>query len=275
MRTLIAGIVIVSSALVARAESRVITGHHREPAEPADGGMYFGFAKTSAGVRVDNLALSLKTGPADMRATATFTVATSRRGLNDAAIEIDVPHGAQVTYLKMVTGGAPRIAHLVEAEMASMSYANIVDPGAGDDPAVLEWVGTSTTSDRVRLRIYPLERGKPSNIEVIFTAPLEPQLVVAAGTIPRVTVEIDGARSSWGDRATPMALRLPAPPQAFAAPAEYAHVSTEQSLFIDQPVVDHEIERSTPLPQPRPLIRRAPIRISRACLDNPLASDCM
>jgi hypothetical protein len=95
------------------------------------------------------------------RTTARFTVSTSRTN-QDAWVVFDVPAGAQVSYLALAIGGEHRIAHATDVEQATSAYTNIV--AGTEDPAVLE----ATGDGRLRLRVFPLTRGKPVRVELIM-----------------------------------------------------------------------------------------------------------
>ena len=95
------------------------------------------------------------------RTTARFTVSTSRTN-QDAWVVFDVPTGAEVSYLALTVDGQHRIARATDAITATTTYTNIV--AGTEDPAVLEDAGDG----RLRLRVFPLGRGKPVRVELIM-----------------------------------------------------------------------------------------------------------
>lgn len=277
LRTLAAG-VMLSWVGLAAAETRVATreGHYPRPRVEPGAGLAFG--ATNEGTRLDRVELAMRTGPADVRLTATLTLSSAVRD-HDAALTFDVPTGAQVTFLGVTMNGERRIAHLEPASEARETYEEIVQ--GIEDPALLELVKSTDETDTLNLRVFPLQKGKTARVEIIMTLPhaRRPAFVIDPGkrAIPRVDVEVDGVRSGWSGVASERAVKLP----AVAAPGELPVETDErigplQSLFIDRPPVTsaREVERvrRTPPIRTRP---RGAFRISKACLDNPIARDCM
>jgi hypothetical protein len=276
LRTLAAGVVLSWVGLAA-AETRVALrdGHHRPPREaPPGAGLRFG--ETNQGTRLDRVAVSMRTGPADVRVTTLLTLSATVRD-HDAGLTFEVPAGAQVTFLGVTMNGERRIAHLESATDARETYEEIVQ--GIEDPALLELVSSTDETDTLNLRVFPLQKGKSARVEIIMTLPHARRFVIDPGkrAIPRVDVEVDGARTAWSGVASARAVKLP----AIAAPGELPVETDErigqfQSLFIDRPPVradrDRDRIRRTPELRTRP---RGAFRISRACLENPIARDCM
>lgn len=268
---------------LASAETRV-SSHERTRRGPPVTGQGLALGALTKGTRLDSVALSLRSGPADTRVAATLRISTSL-AQQDAGLELAVPAGAQVTFLAITMDGERRIAHTEEADEARQSYQNIVD-GIPEDPALLELTASSDVTDQLRLRVFPLRRGKPATIEVIMTVPQATRFVVDPGkrAIPRVDIDVDGKRSSLGTVASRRALALPEPvPGALPAEAE-DRVTAARALFIDTPPVrdlDDDPEVLNPerlgrgaMRGPR-LVRRdrGAFRISEDCLKNALCGD--
>jgi hypothetical protein len=232
------------------------------------------------GTRLDNLSVSLRSGPADTRVAATLTLATSLAE-QDAGLELDLPAGAQVTFLAITMGGERRIAHHADAEDARETYQNIVDGIEHQDPALLELVESNDATDKLRLRVFPLVRGKPAKVELIMTVPQTTRFVVDPGkrSIPRVEIEADGKYSSYRGLAIRRAVALPeAVPGALPAEVD-DKVTADRALFIDLPprpeVPDEEEEevfRPERLGRAAAQARRArgAFRVSEDCLRNAL-----
>lgn len=277
---------------LASAETRV-SSHERARGGPAVTGQGLALQTTTAGTRLESVSLSLRSGPADTRVAATLRVSTSVTE-QDAGLELAVPAGAQVTFLAITMDGERRIAHSEEVEDARQTYDNIVHGIVVEDPALLELTESSETTDKLSLRVFPLRRGKPAKIELIMTVPQATTFVVDPGkrAIPRVDVEVDGRRSSFGTVASRRALRLPEPvPGALPAETE-DRVTAQRALFIDTPPVRDadddddgdqlDAERLGPGPGPRrvralsQMQRREPrgaVRISEDCLRNAICGE--
>lgn len=271
LRTLAAGVVL-SWAGLASAETRVALrdGHHPPPRVAPGTGLTFG--ETNQGTRLDRVEVSMRSGPADVRVTTTLTLSATVRD-HDGALTFEVPAGAQVTFLGVTMNGERRIAHLEEASEAQQSYEDIVQ--GIEDPALLELVSSTDETDKLNLRLFPMQRGKPARVEIIMTLPHAPRFVIDPGkrAIPRVDVDIDGARTAWSGVSSARAVKLPEVATPGELPVETdERISQSQSLFIDRPPVTIERARRTPPMRSRP---RGAFRISRACLENPLAPDCM
>jgi hypothetical protein len=275
LRTLAAGVVLSWVGLAA-AETRVATrdGHYPRAREKPGAGLAFG--ETNQGTRLDRVEVSMRTGPADVRVTTTLTLSALVRD-HDAGLTFDVPAGAQVTFLGVTMNGERRIAHLESASDARETYEEIVQ--GIEDPALLEVVESTDETDTLNLRVFPLQKGKTARIEIIMTLPHAPRFVIDPGkrAIPRVDVEVDGARTGWSGVASARAVKLPAVSAAGELPVQTdERIDQSQSLFIDRPPVTsaRELERirRTPPIRTRP---RGAFRISKACLENPIARDCM
>jgi len=220
---------------LASAETRG-SSHDRVRAAPNVTGQGLALGALTTGTRLDRVALDLRSGPADTRVAATLVLSTSLAE-QDAGLELAVPAGAQVTFLATTMGGERRIAHTADVEQARETYQDIVDGIEPEDPALLELTESSETIDRLRLRVFPLQRGKPVTIELIMTVPQTPRFVVDPGkrAIPRVDVTVDGRRSAFGKLAAKRALALPEPVPG-ALPAEATdRVTARRALFIDLP----------------------------------------
>jgi hypothetical protein len=237
------------------AETSVDVGHDRpEPRRAAA----LAFGDISKGTHLDAVSVELR----GLRATAKLTLSSTTRDPQDASLEFEVPVGTQVTYLGLAIGSERRIAHLETSAVATEQYARIVDGEV--DPALIEWVASTASTDKLRLRVFPLTRGKPAKVEVIMTLP------------PAASIVIDPGRHRIAN--LPRARRL-ALGQETAAPSELA-VDRARSLFIAEPWMnDFELESA----RERAVLRReqearrnrGAIRIAQECLDNPLAPSCM
>jgi hypothetical protein len=220
---------------LASAETRV-SSHERARAAPPVTGQGLALGTLTNGTRLDKVAISLRSGPADTRVAATLQLSTSLAE-QDAGLELAVPAGAQVTYLAITMGGERRIAHTEQVEEARQAYDDIVHGIERRDPALLELTDSTETTDTLSLRVFPLVKGKPAKIELIMTVPQATKFVVDPGkrAIPRVDVEVDGRRSSFGTLAGRRAVALPEPVPG-ALPAEAAdRVTSGRALFIDLP----------------------------------------
>ena len=260
LRTL--GLVAALSA-PALAETRIDVGlghKERHTAPPRGGSVAFG--TITKGTHLDAVSVELR----GLRATAHLTLSSTVKDGQDAALEFEVPSGTQVTYLGLTIGDDRRIAHLETAADAAMQYERIVEGSV--DPALIEWMESTATTDKLRLRVFPLTRGKPAKVELIMTLP------------PSDSVVIDPGRQRVANlpRAKRLMLGL-----ADAEPAELEHVNSYQSLFIAEPFLNGaELERAQRREQvrrqqerPRGARPRGAIRIAQECLDNPLAASCM
>lgn len=261
---------------LASAETRG-SSHDRVRAAPVPAGQGLALGTLTRGTRLDSLALSLRSGPADTRVAATLTLSTTLAE-QDAGLELAVPAGAQVTFLAITMDGERRIAHTEDAEQARQTYQDIVDGIEPQDPALLELRESSDTTDQLRLRVFPLQRGKPAKVELIMTVPQAAQFVVDPGkrAIPRVAVEVDGQKRAFGSVATRRAFALPeAVPGAL--PVEAAdRVTAARALFIDLPPAP-EVSEDEDLPEVfrpervgRARAERGAVRISEDCLRNAL-----
>lgn len=267
MRTLAVLVLITSSAA---AETTVSLDEapreaKRETAVPA-----FRFGEMTKGATIDNVALAMQTGPADVRVIASFTLATTAKVPQDTLLVLDVPVGAQVTYLGMELAGERRIAQLVDGAGARVDYERIVR--GVQDPALLEWVGTTPASERLRLRVFPMQRGQSAHVELIMTVPATEKLAISPGTrvMSRVRVEVDGTKTTWSKLGEVRAIALS--DQIVAArPAVVPHVDATQSLFIGAPTFWQPEERVAP----EPVVHRGAVVIAEECLRNPIAPSCM
>lgn len=217
----------------------------------------------------------MRTGPADVRVTTTLTLSATVRD-HDAALTFDVPAGAQVTFLGVTLNGERRIAHLESAAEAQATYEDIVQ--GIEDPALLELVSSTDELDRLNLRLFPMQRGKPARVEIIMTLPHAKRFVIDPGkrSIPRVDVDVDGARTAWSGVASARSVKLPATAAPGELPVEAEErITSSQSLFIDRPPVEIEQVTARSLPTPVTTRPRGAFRISKACLENPIAPDCM
>lgn len=268
-RSLVPGLVAVVTLVggPASAETRVRGSHDRER-PPA--GSTLGFGSASPGARLDRVSLSVR----GSRATAVLTLSTTASTPKDTSLLVDVPAGAEVTYLGLRLAGTRRIAQLANAASAHATYAEIVEDKI--DPALLEWVESTETTDRLRLRVYPLVRGKTAEVELIMTLPPSTSLVLDPGTrtIGRVELDIDG-RQLATKLTSPR--RIPLVPEALGEAAQGApHVDRQTSLFIDMPFdrpTREELVRAAVQERRGP--PRGAIKIAKECLDNPLAPSCM
>jgi hypothetical protein len=252
---------VAALTVPAIAETRVDVGfgHQERHAAPRRGGAV-AFGKITKGTRLEAVSVELR----GLRATAKLTLSSSSKDGQDAALEFEVPIGTQVTYLGLTLGDDRRIAHFESAAIASAEYERIVE---GDiDPALIEWMDSTATTDKLRLRVFPLTSGKPAKIEIIMNLP------------PAASIVIDPGRHRVAN--LPRAKRL-ALGQDDGVATNLESVGRDSSLFIAEPFLDaDELERA----QRREQVRRqqargerprGAIRIAQECLDNPLAASCM
>jgi hypothetical protein len=254
--------IVAALSAPAIAETRIDVGppHGERPTPKPRGGGSVTFGKITKGTHLDAVSVELR----GLRATAHLRLSSTVKDGQDAALELEVPSGTQVTYLGLTIGGDRRIAHFESSAAAREEYERIVE---GDvDPALIEMLGTNGTTDKLRLRVFPLTRGKPAKVEVIMTLP------------PSESIVIDPGRHRVANlpRAKRLSLGL-----SDAEPAELDRVDGERSLFIAEPFLNGA---ALELAQRREAVRRqqergerprGAIRIAAECLDNPLAPSCM
>ncbi len=260
------------------AETRVRTSHQRERGRPSASTLRFGTATPTT--QIERLSLSVR----GSRATAILTLSTKSRVAQDASIELDVPAGAEVSFLAVTLGGQRRIAQLVNAVDARAGYEAIVSERI--DPALLEWIDSTPTTDRLRLSVYPLTRAAVADVEIILTLPGAASLVLDPGpgvnpgpfisgpgqrVIPRIEIDVDGRKLRQSlARAVRIPLAIEAPAES---PTPVAHVDRDTALFLDEPLPVEEVELVVERPRRDP--PRGAFIISEECKTNALARSCM
>lgn len=245
-------------AAPARAETRAVLDYREPVAEPR-GGSAIAFGAITEGGRLDAVHVELR----GLRATLTFALSTASPDGDEVVLDFEVPVGTQATYLGISVGGVRRIAHLERAEVAVPAYERII--AWKKDPALLEWLGTTRTADRLRLRVFPLTSSTPADVEILMTLPLATSVVVDPGphriaSLPR-----------------PRRLEL-----ALESGATIARdrIDGARSLFIAEPFVSREaMERAEQAAwadqRRRQKLHPRAFTVPKECLDNPLAPTCM
>ncbi len=243
------------------AETRIDVGFgHEERASTPRGTGALAFGEITKGTHLDAVSVELR----GLRATMKLTLSSTVKDGQDAALELAVPIGTQVTYLGLTIGDDRRIAHLETATDASAQYEQIVEGNV--DPALIEWMDSTATTDKLRLRVFPLTRGKPAKIEVIMTLP------------PAASFVMDPGRHRIANLPGPRRFALA---EGAVAPTELESVDRDRSLFIADPVLDGaDLERAGRREQVRRQQAgkerpRGAIRIAQECLNNPFATSCM
>lgn len=254
----IALVAALSAPAFAETSVDVGFGHHERTAAPRTASA-LRFGATTKGTRLEAVSVKAR----GLRATAMLTLSSTSKDGQDAALEFEVPLGTQVTYLGLTMGGERRIAHLESSAAAAAEYERIVE---GDiDPVLLEWTSSTETTDKLRLRVFPLVRGKPAKLEVIMTLP------------PAASLVIDPGRQRIASLPRPVRIAL----DDDAARTVLDGVDADRSLFIAEPFLGadalerarrSELVRRQEQRDERP---RGAIRIAQECLNNPLAASCM
>lgn len=111
----------------------------------------------------------IEDGVARYRVRRTFANAGTRA--EEAALRIDLAHGAAVTGLRIRARDRWYDGELMEAEEARAKYRELTGIGAWEpkDPALLQWVW----ADAAHLQVFPVLPGSVHTVEYTLTAPLE------------------------------------------------------------------------------------------------------
>lgn len=111
----------------------------------------------------------IEDGIARYRVRRTFANAGTRA--EEAALRLDLAHGAAVTGLRIRARDRWYTGELMEAEEARAKYRELTGVGAWEpkDPALLQWVW----ADSAHLQVFPVLPGTVHTVEYTLTAPLE------------------------------------------------------------------------------------------------------
>jgi len=161
--------------------------------------------------------------------TATLSLALSSRETSPrvAITIIDVPHGAQVTAMRVAMFGVRTEAVALNADTAKDRFHEIVT--RKDDPALLELVTSTDAHDRMTLKVFPVAKTSRVRIEIAIALPVIDALVVNAPGIVSLALDDKPVR---GRRAV-----LPTQRDWMSVdPAPRPAVSSSVSLFAAGPV---------------------------------------
>lgn len=205
MATRLATAAAVALALVcpARGDTRISVRHEREPVPALSVGTPTNATLDRARVAID------RTG----RARLSLVLSTRAKVAHAGSITIDLPRGSRAHAMTEKIGLVRSNGFAFEASEARTMFTNVVERKY--DPALLEHVATSAGTDRLALRVFPLVKGTPAEIEIDIELPAIERVAVAA------PIEIDGNRVVELDRRTWMTEDT----------AERSHVSESTSLY--------------------------------------------
>ncbi|MCY1065384.1 VIT domain-containing protein [Nannocystis sp. RBIL2] len=130
----------------------------------------------------------IEDGIARYRVRRTFANAGTQA--EEAALRIDLAHGAAVTGLRIRARDRWYSGELMEAEEALAKYRELTGIGASEakDPALLQWVW----ADSAHLRVFPVLAGTVHTVEYTLTAPLEYRDGRYVITYPRPDASTEG-----------------------------------------------------------------------------------
>jgi hypothetical protein len=96
-----------------------------------------------------------------------FTLSTEQVVNRDRFIVLRVPRYLHVVALTVSSGQQRLNAGLVDAVHARAAYREIVRPvESRRDPALLEWLASSTDDEHYRLRVFPVVKGQPMRVHL-------------------------------------------------------------------------------------------------------------
>jgi len=158
------------------------------------------------------------------RATIALKLATDSRERGEAQLGIDLPAGSRVVGLVMLHGGRRMLGRRVDVDEANARYRAWQERRS--DPALLEWVASDGERDRLRLRVFPIERYHAASIEIAIELPAISHVVVDPDGVP---MTISSGQQAWAGSLTPRTLAV-----AHAhAPAADALVDATHALYAD------------------------------------------
>lgn len=128
----------------------------------------------------------------DGRAKLHVQLSTRAKIAHAGSVMIDVPRGARAHALAVTIAGARATAEMHEASEARQMFSRVI--AGNQDPALLEHVSTRGDSERLALRVFPLVRGKPADVEIAIDMPEIERVAVEDSDGKRVVAL---ARKSW------------------------------------------------------------------------------
>lgn len=226
MRTSLPHGLLVVSMLGALASAALASTNHapRRIVPPATNATFaFGHATR---LSVHNAELEIWTGGRELEGTLRLVLATWDEDPNDRSILIAVPPGTEIRTLGMVLGEQHFRAIARRADLARSEYEAVVREMK--DPALLEWVRSSSRQTWLRLRVFPVVAGRRATIELGFVTPRRSSIAIDPGAF-----HLEAARIAIDDRVYRIKphSRLEAPVPA--DPDADARDSREPSSFVN------------------------------------------
>jgi len=159
---------------------------------------------------------------------ATLAISLTSHALvaHRTTLDIEVPRGARVTAMQMLSQGVRSEARTLPSVTAAERFRAVTEVRV--DPALLELVEGTRDFDRLRLHVFPVAKTQPARVQITIELPEIRTLELDAPGQLAITVD---EQSITGRR-----VALPASPSWMDAdPAQRPHVTALTSLFAIEP----------------------------------------
>jgi hypothetical protein len=221
--------VLLVAALSSAASAKTV--YSRASLAPADESEAITFGHADK-LDVDRADLSLTTDGDVLRGSLRIVLSTWDDAFVDRSILIAVPNGTEVRSLGVTIGAEHLEAVIDTASSSRMAYEDTVR--VLKDPALLEWVSSSTQKTWLRLRVFPVRPNMPATIELGLALRRKVSVAIDPGMyrIRGASISVDGDMRAASSIETSLAIALPAvAASSVATTVRTPFVSRKHSLF--------------------------------------------
>ncbi len=234
------------------------TTYRREARAPVEENNAFAFGHATK-LSIERADLSITTDDTGARGSLRIVLATWDERTEDRSILFAVPDGIEIDKLTLDLAGQRLVGTVTDARTARAEYEQTVR--TLKDPALLEWVSSSTQTTSLRLRVFPITAGTPATIELGFTLPRGASIAIDPGAfrIGHASIYVDGHARSTDQLHERLELAFPAidPVSAIAnRPSTRSFVNRKRSLVATPDPDDRAFDGR---PEPRVALVRDPL----------------